>query len=195
MARDYGRLPRTGGLKHFGGRTLARAHGRFDGFLGSEERIQPELARYKERGEETINGVARWWANAARALEGECDALDARLRGLAADETRLTDEVAGLKSKWEKSKATHDEHEWRNHEHELEVVRAQRRDLTEQLERARAERRNVYAMTRASAEQFKNYYEGLMKTYCAANRKADRDGIPPPPIDIPQSLSRPALDE
>lgn len=193
VVRVKGRPPRVRGMRHFGGRIVARAHGWADGTFGSLETIDNELDRYKERAEEAGRRAAHWWADVARDLEGECTALENRIDGARADESRLTQEVAELKKKFDETRDSHDEGSWRDHDHELDLTRAQQQDLRDRLDRVRAQRKHGYEMARNSAEQFKDYFEGLMKSYCAGNRKASRRKEVPK-VELPPALAKPSVD-
>ncbi len=184
-----GRPPSVGGFRHLGGRLLARLHGHADGFLGSTERIDPELDKYKERGEEAGRRAARWWAEASQHLNGECASLGSRIKESDEEETRLTKEIQDLRGRFADSASkSHDEGRLRDLEGRLEFARREQRDLRDRLERAKAQREAAYRMARTSAEQFKDYYEGLIHTYLAANRKAPRRDFPTAEIELPSSL-------
>jgi chromosome segregation ATPase len=130
----------------------------------------------------------------ARDLEGECSSLENRIEGTRSDQTRLEEEVTELRQRFEQTRDSHDEGRWRDHDHELELTRALQRDLRDRLDRVRAQRKHAYEMARNAAEQFKDYYEGLMKSYCSGNRKADRRQTLPA-ISLPPSLAKANLDD
>lgn len=190
----HGRPPQVGSFRRVGGRVLARLHGYADGFLGSTERIDPELDKYKEHAEEAGRRAASWWADASNELNGECASLESRLKDSDEDETRLTKEVETAKTGLNTSpNKSHDEARLRDQERQLDFSRREQRDMRDRLERARASRRSAYDKAHTSAQQFKDYYEGLMQTYLAANRKAPRRDVPADEIKLPSSLSSPTF--
>jgi hypothetical protein len=189
-----GRPPYVGSVRHFGGRIMARIHGYADGIAGSSDRMTHELDKYKERGEEAGRRAARWWAEVSRDLDGECASLVTRIADSEEERDRLGNEVTQLASAHQTSADSHDEARLRERERQLDFTRRERRDLRDRLDRARARRAAAYQMARTSAEQFRDYYEGLMRSYCAANRKAPTlDHLPS--IQLPASLEKPQFED
>jgi len=166
----------------------ARALGWWHGVLRSpDSRPVHEVDKYKERGELAGRDAAAWWAEISGQLTGECEALAGRISEATTREERLERETAAAAETYKASRDSHDESRLRQLERDLELVRRERRHLNERLKRAEAERHGAYQMARTSAEAFRDYYEALMRTYCAANRKALRaDTLPE--IRLPQQL-------
>jgi chromosome segregation ATPase len=153
-----------------------------------------ELDKYKERGEEAGRRAARWWAEVSKDLDGECASLVTRIADSEEERDRLGNEVTQLASAHRTSADSHDEARLRERERQLDFARRERRDLRDRLDRARARRAAAYQMARTSAEQFRDYYEGLMRSYCAANRKAPTlDHLPS--IQLPSSLEKPQFED
>lgn len=189
-ARIRGRPPAVGTARHFTGRVMARLHGYADGLFGSVDRATAEVYRYQQRGEEAGRSAAHWWADVRKDPEGECASLRTRIDGSARDETRLLQEVAGYRTKADGADGNfHDETRLRERENQLDLARREQRDLKDRLHRAEAQLDGAYHMARTAAEQFKDYYEGLMYSYCAANRKAPAPERVPK-IELPSELEQ-----
>lgn len=184
-----GRPPAIGSARRWAGRVMARLHGYADGFSRSGDRAASEVYRYKERGEEAARAAAAWWAESRQLLEGECAALRARLAGSDSAERRLLAETKDLRSKADGVDGEF-RHEalLREREQQLGLSRRTHDDLTDRLQRLEAQLDGAYHIARTSAEGLKDYYEGLMYTYCAANRHAPAPERLPA-IELPQSLS------
>jgi hypothetical protein len=192
-ARVRGRPPAVGAGRRFAGRVMARLHGYADGFTGSIDRATAEVYRYKEHGEEAGRRAAHWWADVRKDPEGECASLRTRIDGSARDESRLLQEVGELRTKADGAAGDfHDEARLRDRENQLDLARREQRDLKDRLHRAEAQLDGAYHMARTSAEQFKDYYEGLMYSYCAANRNAPAPEKVPM-IELPSALEQPTF--
>jgi len=154
-----------------------------------------ELDKYKERGEEACRPAATWWAEVAKDLEGEIAAVQTRLEAAGRDEQRLTGETQKLREQYEKSGESHDEMRLREAERKLDFSRREQKDLHDRLDRTRALRKNGYVLGRTSAEEFRDYFEGLMRSYCAGNKKSPPNMDTLPVINLPASLEKEDIDD
>lgn len=151
-----------------------------------------ELDKFKERAELGGRGAAQWWSEVREQLDGECGALQARIEETVVKEERIISEVATLAARHDASSDSHDEVRLREKERELERTRRERGESRGRLERVQAEREAKYHMARTTAEAFNDYYESLMRSYCAANRKAPSlDGVAKP--ELPSQLQHSAF--
>jgi chromosome segregation ATPase len=182
------------GRRHFFGGIAARSLGWFDGIRGgSTDRMTHELDKFKERAEAAERKAAHWWASVASDLDGEVGALSARIDETNKTESRLETELSAQQKAYDKAGESHSEARLREAERGLDRVRRERSAMQVQLEQARAKRKHAYQMARSAAEQHKDYYEGLMRAYCAANRRAPTlDHLPV--IELPDALKQPTLD-
>jgi hypothetical protein len=182
------------GSRHFFGGIVARSLGWFDGIRGgSTDRMTHELDKFKERAEAAGRKAAHWWASVASDLDGEVGALQARIADADKTESRLEKELGDHRKAHQQANDSHSEARLREAERGLDRVRRERSSLQVQLEQAQAKRKHAYQMARSAAEQHKDYYEGLMRSYCAANRRAPTlDHLPV--VELPDSLKLPTLD-
>ena len=163
----------------------ARLLGWGDGWL-SQDRITPELDKFKERGELGGRHAEHWWAEVTQQLDGEIAALAGRLEDASTTQSRVEREQNRLATTYGTTRDSHDEARMLEKDSELDRWRREQREVRDRLERARAERAASYRMARAAAEAFKDHYEAMMKSYCAANRKARNHSVPV--IELPEPL-------
>ena len=168
----------------------ARALGWFDGIFGRP--YGAELEKYKEHAEAAGRRAAHWWGEVGGALSAECDGLAARLKDSDEDEERLAKELEGL-PRAESPDGRDAEHR-ADVEMKLGFARREQKDLHERLARARQQRKTAYQRARASTEHFRDYYEGLMRSYCAGNRRVP-DGQSIPAVKLPPELQEPEYRE
>jgi chromosome segregation ATPase len=170
--------------------------GWFDGIFGSTKRgsMPHELMKFKERAELAGRDAASWWAEKSAGLTGECDSLTARLDEATQREERLGRELTAHKATHGETRDDRDEARVRSSESDLDRVRRERRYLTDQLKRAEAQRESAYHMARESAKAFKQHYESLIASYCAANRKMSEEFSQDlPDVGLPHALKAPSL--
>jgi chromosome segregation ATPase len=161
-----------GPLRRALGGPCARLLGWFDGVVARGDKSSDELHKFKDRAELGCADAASWWSRAASSLNSEVAALTARLSEDDRSEPRLEREVEGAQATYAASRAHEDENRLRRLERDLAHLRQERGHLTERLRRVEAEREAAYQRARSSANEFIQYYESLMRSYAAANKKA-----------------------
>lgn len=150
----------------------AQSLGWSDGLFGKIDRVGHELDKYRQRGETAIGNIVTWWAETDGDLQGEYEVARERLNAAERSEIELLAAVDTATREHEKKGDTYTEFALIEKGRELDFSRRQQMEARERCQRFRAHGLAVFEIAQSRAGQIKDYYESLMRTYLAANRKA-----------------------